>query len=79
MTAIEIKEMEIELIREIDNDESLLEAALTYIRNLKTTIRQSPCQFTAEEKEIILLKGESDAKKSQGTLHEDLKKEFVSW
>jgi len=79
MTAIEIKAKERELIREIDHDTSLLESALKYVKRLKRKKQQMPCQFSAEEKENILLKGEQDAKKGLGVLHEDLEKEFASW
>lgn len=79
MTAIEIKAKERELIKEIDSDSSLLDSALRYVRKLKKAKLQTPCQFTAVEKENILLKGEQDAKNGLGILHEDLEKDFVSW
>ena len=77
MTAIEIKEKE--LIKEINSDSTLLDSALKYVRKLKKAKLHNPCQFTTEEKENILLKGEQDAKKDLGTLHEDFEKEFASW
>ena len=81
MTAIEIKLKENELIREIGSDENLLEAALRYIQKIKKTKpkTQPPCQFTAKEKESILLKGEEDAKNGLGIFHEDFEKEFATW
>ena len=79
MTAIEIKAKEYELIQEIGCDENLLEAALKYIKKLKVTRRQPPCCFTAQEKEVILLKGEEDAKNGLGLLHDDFEKEFATW
>ena len=79
MTAIKIKAKERELINEINSDISLLESASKYVRKLKKTKRQPPCRFTAEEKEAILLKGEKEAKKGRGVLHEDFGKEFETW
>ena len=79
MTTIEIKAKENELIREIGNDVNLLESALNYVRKLKKSEPQSPCIFTAKEKEAILLKGEDDAKNGLGIPHEDFEKEFASW
>jgi len=79
MTAIEIKAKEQELIREINNDTTLLESALKYVKKLKRAKAQLPCQFTREEKENILLKGEQDAAKGLGILHEDFEKEFGAW
>lgn len=79
MTAIEIKAKEQELIREINNDTTLLESALKYVKKLKRAKAQLPCQFTREEKENILLKGEQDAAKGLGILHEDFEKEFRAW
>ena len=79
MTTIEIRAKENELIREINSNVNLLESALIYVRNLKKNILQYPCQFTAEEKENILLKGEDDAINDLGVLHEDFEKEFATW
>jgi len=79
MKIIDIKAKEKELIKEINSDSILLDSALEYVRKLKKTKLRKPCQFTAEEKEDILLKGEQDAKNGLGTLHEDFGKEFASW
>lgn len=79
MTILELKMKELELIREIADDETLLESALNYVKKLKKNRKKTPCQFTVSEKENILLKGEQDVAKEKGTLHEDFEKEFASW
>lgn len=79
MTALELKHKQKELIQEINDDAGLLESALQYVRKLKRARQQKFLQFSVEEKENILLKGEQDAEKGLGTLHEDLEKEFTSW
>ncbi|MFR9165042.1 MAG: hypothetical protein ACLVKO_01995 [Dysgonomonas sp.] len=79
MTTLELKAKERELLQEINSDTNLLNSALKYVKRLKKAKKQNPCQFSPEEKEAILLKGEQDAKKGLGTLHEDFEKEFASW
>lgn len=80
MTAIEIKAKEKELIKEINNDTNLLDSALKYIRRIKKkAATKQPCQFTSQEKETVLLKGEIDLKKGLGTSHKDFEKEFATW
>ncbi|MDR0825522.1 MAG: hypothetical protein LBN74_10540 [Prevotella sp.] len=80
MKTIEIKIKEKELIREINNDTTLLDSALKYVKKLKRANQQKyPCQFTENEQEDILLKGEQDAKKGLGITHENLEEKFASW
>lgn len=78
MTAIELEIQKTQLIKEIDSEELLVKMQ-KYLHRIKGRSITPPCQFSAEEKEAILLKGEQDAKKGLGTLHEDFEKEFALW
>lgn len=62
MTAIEIKAKEKELLQEINSDAGLLDSALKYVRKLKKTKEQAPCQYSVEELKVRLRKGRQAAK-----------------
>ena len=49
MTALEIKAKEKELIQEINSDASLLDSLLQYVRKLKKSQQETPCQYTVDE------------------------------
>jgi len=78
MTAIELEAKKLQLLREIDSEELLIKMQ-KYLHRIKRKDIKLPCQFSLEEKEVILLKGEQDARDNLGTLHEDMEKEFTLW
>lgn len=62
MTTLELKAKEKELIQEINNDANLLDSALRYVRKLKKTQQEVPCQYSVDELKTRLKQGRIAAK-----------------
>jgi len=73
MTAIEIKAKEQELMREINNDAGLLDSALRYVRKIKKTKSQAPCQYSIEELKGRLQNGRKAAKAGACKTQEEMR------
>lgn len=76
MTAIEIKAKEKELIQEINSDASLLDSALKYVRKLKKSQQEAPCQYTVDELKTRLKKGRVAAKEGAYKTQSEMKNKY---
>ena len=77
MNAIEIKEKELELIREINSDTHLLESALKYIHKLKKIQQEAPCQYTIDELKVRLKKGHASVKEGLYKTQSEMRQKHI--
>lgn len=68
----------------IDERSTQGRALLTYLGTLNIKLQPltrgaAPCQFSKEEMRTMLSESTAEARKGQGTLHEDFKREMSSW
>lgn len=79
MTAIEIKAKERELLQEIDNDATLLDSALKYIKRKKRELNTLKCQFSLEELENELQQSEEDINSGRVYTQDEMRKLHPEW
>lgn len=77
MTALEIKIKERELIQEINNDSTLLDAALQYVKMLKKTKLQPPCQYSIEELKCRLKEGRESIKNGAYKTQAEMRAKYI--
>lgn len=68
----------------IDERSTQGRALLTYLGTLNIKLQPltrgvAPCQFSKEEMRTMLAESTAEARRGQGTLHEDFKREMASW
>lgn len=77
MATLDISAKERELITEINQDENLLESALSYVRKMKKSKRQAPCRYSTEELKTRLQRGCQALKEGDYKTQEEMRSKYI--
>lgn len=77
MPALKINNKELELIREINRDQKLLDSAIQHVRELKQTQLKLPCHYSKDELKIRLAKARNSAKEGKYKSQSEMRSKHV--